>query len=189
MDIADLPHAVLRVVSVNELGFDQKCNADGSPTMDDPIKLRYWAYAGDRNQFYIGTISFDVLRRDGQGLPHRTEVGFLKFAVDETVNGDKDPVPMVELFLTPNMYDSTDAAMQRVFTASRKGVIFHVPVTMNGGTQAAASGRAARFYSDDGRYCFNVQGDDGGKLVQYDTHGSTDEATWTAVATLRGQPL
>src|SRR3990167_9242242 len=168
MDIADLPHAILRVVSVNEIGFDQKCNPDGSPTLDDPIKLRLGAYAGERNQFYIGTISFDVLRLDGQGLPHRTEVGFLKFAIDETVDHDKDPVPMVELFLTTNLRDSTDAAMQRVFTASRKGVVFHVPAIMNAGSAQGAlpPARVTRFYSDDGQFCYNVQGDRGGHLVK-----------------------
>ena len=54
--------------------------------------------------------------------------------------------------------------------------------------------KARRFYSDDGRYAYNVQGDatpdcPNGRLVQYDTHGSDDEATWTAVGTLRAQAL
>lgn len=155
--IAALEHAVLRVVSVNETAFDQLANPDGTPTLDDPLKQRIGAYATPDGKFYIGCISMDVLRRQGDGLPHRTEVGFLKFAVDEMVDRDGDPVPMVELFLTQNIHDSSDQAMQRVFTASRKGVTFHVPVMMLGGT--IASGKVTRFYTDGGMYCVNMQDD------------------------------
>lgn len=51
-----------------------------------------------------------------------------------------------------------------------------------GGSRAP---QARRFYSDDGAYCFNVQGDGGGKIVQYATHGSADETTWTAIGQFR----
>lgn len=162
MDIADLPHAVLRVVSVNEIGFDQKANPDGSPTLDDPTKVRIGAYPGDRAKFYIGAISMDVLRRDGQGLPHRTEVGLIKLAVDEMADRDGDPVPMIEIFLTPSIHDSTDAAMQRVLTLSRKGLIVHVPTSI--GTQvptqpSPVAGPPQQLWDGTGRYFAQMQND------------------------------
>lgn len=132
MSIADLPHAELKIASVNEIAFDPKHNPDGTPTIDDPNKLRFGAFepADGRDKFYIGCISFDVLRlKDGQ--LHRTEVGLLKFANDETRDGDGKPMPMVELFLTRNTHDSTDEAMQRVLTISRDACIVHVPMVAN----------------------------------------------------------
>lgn len=189
--IADLPHAVLHEVAVNELGFDQKYNADGTPTLNDPIKFRFGAFIPlGANKFYIGCIGFDVLRiKDGK--VHRTEVGFLKFAVDEVVDGDKDPVPMVELFLTRNSEDSTDAAEDRVFTVSRKGMTVHVPLVANTvpAPPSPQASRVTRFFSDDGAFCFNVQGDDGGKLVQYRIVDPSDESTWVPVAQWKGQAL
>lgn len=59
---------------------------------------------------------------------------------------------------------------------------------------SAGSGRVSRFYSGDGRYCYNVQSDPTeefphGRIVQYATNDSLDESTWTAVAQFRGDPL
>ena len=180
-DQIDLPHAILHPVSPNELGFDQKDDGLGTPTMEDPIKLRLGAWYLERGKFYIGTIGMDVLRRK-DGAIHREEVGFLKFAVDEQQDGDGDPVPMVELFLCPKVGQSGDADMARVLTISRKGVIFHVPVTLG------AAPMPSMFRSDDGKYRYNVQGDPTpeypfGRIVQYEA------ATMTPVAILRPEAL
>lgn len=55
-------------------------------------------------------------------------------------------------------------------------------------------GRVTRFYSGDGRYGYNVQSDQTpeyphGKIVQYDTHGTTDETQWAAVGLIRPETL
>lgn len=61
-----------------------------------------------------------------------------------------------------------------------------------------AGGHTSRFWSDDGVFCFNVQGpasgQPDGKIIQYrtvDAHGHPilDESQWTAVATWSGTPL
>lgn len=55
------------------------------------------------------------------------------------------------------------------------------------GSAAAAS---SRFYSDHGRFCFNVQDDQPEpKIIVYDTHSSADESTWTAVGQMKQVPL
>ena len=180
----DLPHAVLHVVSPNELGFDQKDDGHGVPTMEDPIKLRFGAWHLPRGKFYIGAIGMDVLRRRSDGTVSREEVGFLKLAVDEMRDGDGDPVPMVEVFLTPRVGQSQDADMQRVLTLSRKGATFHVPTNVGGGS----AGLPSVFVSDDGRYLYNVQGDPTpeypyGRIVQY------RRSDMKAVAILRPEAL
>lgn len=70
------------------------------------------------------------------------------------------------------------------------GVVYEVPIIAKAGiVGAGSSSHPSRFYSDDDRYAFIVQGDGGGKIVQYDMHGTTDESQWTAVAQFRGTPL
>jgi len=78
-------------------------------------------------------------------------------------------------------------------TFSHDGIEFHVPVNT-----APAPGpvpiRVSRFYSDDGAYVYNVQGDPtpefpSGRIVQYATHGSPDPAQWTPVAILKPTAL
>lgn len=57
----------------------------------------------------------------------------------------------------------------------------------------AAAPRVSRFYSDDGRFCWNFQGPASGQPlgagIKYDTHDSPDESTWTAVARVVEAPL
>ena len=161
-DEIDLPHAKLHIVSPNELGFDQKDDGLGNPTMEDPVKLRFGAWHLDRGKFYIGCIGMDVLRRK-DGKIHREEIGFLKLAVDEMRDGDGDPVPMIEGFLCPRVGQSQDADMGRVFTLSRKGVIFHVPVE-----GAGSSAPSSFLRSPNGRYEMEIQDD--GNVVVYDEH-------------------
>ena len=179
--IADLVDAQLHIVSVNEIALDQKDSVDvpGTPQHDDPVKFRLGAFIpADRNKYYIGTISFDVLRRK-DGKIHRTEVGFFKLAVDEFVEGDGDPVPMVELFLGTNSEGSTDADIDRVFTISRKGVRFTVP----GGGAGFDARQVRRMWSNDGLF-FTQQQDDG-NFVSYRVNspfniGAAPVALWSA---------
>ena len=171
--ISQFTDAILRWVSPNEVGFDQIDNPPGVPQHEDPSKLRFGAWWLERGKFYIGCIGMDVLRRKDGGI-HREEVGFIKLAVDEMRDGDGDPVPMMEFFMTPKVGQSDDADMGRVMTMSRKGVIFHVPT--NAGSN---NGPIPRMISPNGRYLLNVQDD--GNLVMLDTHNSPNESTWTPV--------
>lgn len=180
MAIAELPHAVLHEVAVNEIAFDQKHNPDGTPTLDDPIKLRFGAFRppDGRGKFYIGCIGFDVLRwKDGQ--VHRTEVGFIKLAIDETRDGDGKPMPMIEFFLTKGIDDSTDAANDRVSTFSRSACIARVPLFPDAGINAPVTAAPQSFMSSpDGRYQTHMQGD--GNFVTYDTAVTPWKPLWSA---------
>ena len=71
-----------------------------------------------------------------------------------------------------------------IFQMKHDGIVFHVPVV-----GAPSQTRISRFYSDDGRYCFNVQGDEGGQIVKYDTWKQDgtpepDESKWVGVRVL-----
>lgn len=195
MSIADLPHAVLHEVSPNEIGFDQKANPDGTPTWDDPTKIRYGAYrpADGRQHFYLGVIGMDVLTKQG-AQTHRNERGFVAFKLD---NADGQPaLPCIEIYMQRTADSDADEDMLCICRISSKGIeldpkgaggmAINVPVT-------TAPSRVSRFYSDDGAFCFNVQGPASGQpqgaIIQYVTHGSLDESTWTAVAKWEGQPL
>lgn len=172
--IADLYHALVRGYT-NEVSIDQKEAPDGSSTFDDPVKLRFGAYrpADGRRSFYLGAISMDVLEADGPE-PRRREKGFIALKLD--------PDPVIELFLQKRADTTEDRDMVRVLSISENYCEFYVPVR---GLPTVAPSRVTRFYSDDGRYCFNVQGDLGGHIVQYDTNGTADEAQWTAVGEFR----
>ena len=176
-EIADLPHARL-VKYANEIALDQKCDPDGRPTWDDPTKLRFGAYDPGRPNFYLFALSGDVLQKDNPDAPRRLEKAFLGVKLD--------PDPTVEIYLQARADTTEDATMRRVFRLTPTGLELGVPIL---GTTAPASGTASRFYSDDRRYCFNVQGDEGGKIVQYATHGTTDESRWTAVGEFRAAPV
>lgn len=196
MAIADLPHAELVEISVNEIGLIQKQSETepGQPSHDDPVALGFgaWARPLQRLKYYIGKIRIDALRwKDGRR--HHTEVGFVKLAVDELVDMDGQPVPMVALYLTENDTDSSDQAQQPVAIFTRRGIRFLAPVSIEAGINAPVPSRVSRFYSDDGRFCFNVQGPTSGQptgaIIQYDTHDSPDESTWTAVGKVPIEPL
>ena len=186
--ISEWTDAILRWVSPNEVGFDQKDKVDepGVPQHDDPSKFRFGAWWLPRGKFYIGAIGMDVMRRKSDGGIHREEVGFIKLAVDEVVDGDKDPVPMVEILLCPKVGQSQDADMKRVMSISRKGVNFYVPTNISGG----APQKVTRFYTDGGKFCFNFQDDTGAPAgIVYATNGSTNESTWTAIGRIPIDPL
>lgn len=105
------------------------------------------------------------------------EVGFIGFKRDE--RGRTDPAHRdaleVEFWTHIPGRGFEDPDYRRMFAIRHDGI-----------TSTQASPRVTRFYSDDGRYCFNVQGDAGGHLVQYDTRGTTDETQWVAVAEWKG---
>lgn len=196
----ELDHATFGPVSPNEAGLDQKQDGEtGQPTLDDPVGLRIgaWANPFGRLKFYIGKISGDVLRWKDRKI-HRTEAFFIKFAVDEMVDGDGDPVPMLALFMARGIDGSEDADMQQVAVFSRKGVRFDVPVV----GLPAGGGAVTRFSTDTGKFCVNWQDDpidhDGNPTtpikpvprgIVYDTNGTTDESKWTAVGRIKVDPL
>ena len=211
MAIADLPHAILSEISPNEVGLDQKSKAESQdeteprplsseqPSMDDPVGLGFgaWARPVDRQtgvarlKYYIGKFRFDALRWINN-RKHRTEVGFAKVAVDELFDGDGRPMPLVAIYLTENDVDSFDQAEQPVVIVTRRGMRVLVPIHAEGGIVGAvpvAGGLPTAFRSDNGQYHFQVQGDEGGKLVQYDRHGSENPVDWTAVAQWTGTPI
>ena len=186
--------AVLTWVSANEIGLDQKDlkESPGVPQHDDPSKFRFGVWNLPRGKFYVGTIGMDVLKRNENGTIEREEVGFIKLAVDEMVDNDGDPVPMVEIFLAPKVGQSQDEDMQRVLTISRKGAIFYVPVTGVAALppEQKAPTKTTRFYTDGGKFCINWQDDQNSvravtyrckPTAQYPNINPADESTWVAV--------
>ena len=186
--------AILKWVSNNEIGFDQLDRDDqpGTPKHDDPSKLRFGAWWLPRGKFYIGAIGMDVLRRTENGSITREEVGFIKLAVDEMVDNDGDPVPIVEIFLAPKVGQSQDSDMQRVLTISRKGAIFYIPVTGVAALppEQKAPTKVTRFYTDGGKFCINWQDDQNNvravtyrckPTTQYPNINPADESTWVAI--------
>lgn len=190
MSIADLPHAVLHQVSVNEIALDQKESdtEPGQPSHNDPVAFRFGAFAPKEHltKFYIAKISLDVLsRKDGQ--IHRAEAGFLKLAIDEVIDNDGHPVPQVAILLSDQAGTSDDLDDAVVIITGKK-VRFNVPV--EGLVAVAPISKVTRFYTDGGRFCVNWQDDSGDPAgIVYATHGSTDESQWLAVGKLRIDPL
>lgn len=131
--------------------------------VEDPPELVFESREGGG----LGKLTWARHRADG----NREEVAIEQGKIDEsrpgTLSGER----------TLHVRDHTKPGDGMVL---RETVRSHGPV---------GSVTASRFYSDDRRYCFNVQGDDGGKIVQYDTHFSADESTWTAVGQFRSDPL
>lgn len=136
-DFLDAPHAHLIVVSPNEFCVDQKSKfetGDGPerdvPSMEDPVGapgVGAWARPNGRRNYYLGKVRFDVLRwKDGK--KHRTEVGFMKIAVDELFDGDGVPLPMWGLFLGLNDEGSNDSDEQPVALFTRRGIRFFAPI-------------------------------------------------------------
>lgn len=192
MAIAELPHAVLHEVSVNEIALDQRESdtEPGQPSHNDPVAFRFGAFAPKEHpsKFYIAKISLDVLSRK-DGKIHRAEAGFIKLAIDETIDNDGKPKPHIAIFLSQEAGTSGDED-DPVLVITRRGYLLNVPwlnAPMMGGWPRG-------FRSDDGRYHYNVQGDPTpdyphGRIVQYDRHGSDDPAQWTPVAILKPEAM
>ena len=170
----ELDWAYVTQVSPNEVSIDQK-HPDLLPKEGrDPCKLRFGSWTED----IFGWISGDRLVGDKEKPTRREKLG-IKLGLDP---GDRN-VFSVSL-QRPNTTD--DANMNRVVEMYHDQIKFLVPVV--GATITAPT--PSRFRSDDGRYVYNVQGDPTadypyGRIVQYDTKGTTDESKWTAVAILK----
>lgn len=172
----EMRHAVFHVISIdNGLGLDQKQSETepGQPSQDDPTELGFGAWSNPlgRLKFYICKIRFDVLRWV-QGRLHRTEVAFLKAAIDELVDMDGKPLPLIALYMTENTTDSTDQAEQPVMIWTRKGIRCLVPMIFEAGAQGltgagGGSSRVTRFYTDGGMFCVNMQDDPLGITEQH----------------------
>lgn len=186
----DLPQARLHEVSPNELGFDQKLGPDGTSQWDDPVKFRFGAArpADGRTHQYLGCISMDLLSNGS-----RREKGFIAFKLD---NNDGEPaIPCIEIYMGRDLHADSDADMLCVCRISSKGI--ELDPKGAGGMAitgvAASAGRVSRFYTDDGRYCYNFQGPASGQPqgsgIKYDTHDSPDESTWTAISRVMEAPL
>lgn len=166
-------------------------------TVEDPPGVRLGAMAGGS----LGKISGNRVRADGT----HDEVAMIQLKIDERfrppeaggIGTEWGLVGEVRIDIRrpPRPDDpNDDKAMEPAARLLYDEIQFFKPVRFLDGTIAQAGGRASRFYSDDGRYCYNVQGDPTeqyphGRIVQYDTHHSSDETTWTSVAILRPVPL
>ena len=188
MAIADLPDAELIPISVNEIGLVQKADETdpSQPKHDDPVGFGFgaWARPFGRLKYYIGKIRLDAMRwKDGRR--HFTEVGFLKFAVDELVDNDGIPVPMVAIYLMDNDEVSTDQGEQPVAIFTRRGIRFLAPVTMEAGGSAGpapVTARVTRFYTDGGKFMVNWQDDQGNiRAVKYRVDLTKPESEWEAL--------
>lgn len=142
-------------------------------TKSDPPKIRL-AVETNKVESNLGNISFNLRRPDGIHEEMAYVMGRLTASKQASAlylatRGPNDQQPSERVYI-----DDTVA-------------FFRVPVIApNLGT----SERVTQFYSDDGRYCYNVQGDPtpeypNGRIVQYDTSGPK----WVAVAILRPEAL
>ena len=143
--------------------------------VDDPVADRM----GSRTRS-IGKRSGDHIRSDGT----RDELILDQLKRDER-HWPRDPlVGEITRHLRAPGQSGADTLIE---TVRFDGVTYHVPIIAAAGIVGAGSStRPSRFYSDDNRYAFIVQGDEGGKIVQYDMRGTSDESQWVAVADFRG---
>ena len=189
----DLRDSEFIPISPNELGHLQKDAPIGSgiPQHDDPVGygVGAWARPFGRLKYYLGKFRMDVLRWNN-GQRHHTEVGFLKWAIDELVNNDGKPIPMFAVYLTESDEGSSDQGQQPVAIFTRRGIRLLVPVFVEAGIVGGGGGGGipSAFQSDDGRYLYNVQGDPTpeypyGRIVQY------RRSDMKAVAILRPEAL
>ena len=146
-------------------------------TKRDPPKVRQSVVA-DRVESNLGSVCFNLRRTADPADERQDEMAY----VMGRLTADKQQGALY-VALAP----SVGQHCREVLYLDPNRAIFRVPVTAPNLGGAAAY--PARFASDDGRYVFIVQGDDGGKIVQYDRHGTDDESQWTAVAQFRGVPV
>lgn len=150
-------------------------------TKPDPPKVRLAVEQGQAES-NLGAVSFNLRRPDGTHDEYAYVMGRLTSASPTFPRGGA-----VYVAVRPPGSDTT----REVLYLDNERAIFSVPIAA---PNLGPAGRVSRFYSDDGRYCYNVQGDPQpgapfGRMVIYDTHHSQDETTWTAVGTLQGAPL
>lgn len=132
----------------------------------------------------LGKISFNRLRSDGV----QEEV----IIIQGKVAGDRfgEDTLIGELRVDVRGPGDNDAAMFPLLQGFFDKLVVHVPVEfLKGGNvpiSEAQEAKVSRFYSDDGRYGYNVQGDPTpeyphGRIVQYDITGPE----WRPVAILK----
>lgn len=151
------------------------------PGHKDPCKIRFAVPQEyiDQGLTNLGAFSGNIKRGDGR---HDE-----KALVMLRLNGPREAqCGAVYIATAPPGSDK----VQERFYIDHQQAIFRVPIIAPNLTSQIPG----RFYTGDGRYCYNVQGDPTpefphGRIVQYDTHGSTDESTWTAVAILRPEKI
>jgi hypothetical protein len=162
--IANLTAAIFRAYW-NELALDERQGAN------DPVKIRFGAWR-NLGTGYLGALTADVLQGDPDD-PTRREKVIIALKID--------PHPMVEIFCQRTADTTEDDDMRRVVAFSAAGVEFFAPVR---GLPGTSPGGSSRFFSPNGRWCWNFQED--GHEVQYDTWDERgvpypSEAQWQAV--------
>lgn len=172
----------------NELQFDAKKSAPS-----DPIGLRFGSWGPGT----IVKLSADILGGDDNDLnnaPRRSERILIELRTDDHPDATAN-AGCVEVYLQSDpVGQETDRGEALVARLTRRaGLELFVPLNAYAGVPRWAGGvgsRVSRFYSDDGYYCFNVQGPGSGQpdgaIIQYkivDDNGAliVDETQWTLV--------
>ena len=125
-----------------------------------------------------GAISFDVIERVEEGSP-RIEAVVM-------VGGSNGKGGELGICVWDGVRPISDAGQPKVVEFRHNEIEFKVPVK----GLPAAGGRVTRFYTDHGKFCVNWQDDSGQPTgIVYDTHGSADESTWTAIGRIPVSPL
>lgn len=183
----DLPDGQIKPVGQNEVALDSH--------VDDPPKFRLgvkrllesWGRS-------LGAFSGDLVHQNGS----REEMVLVQLKETEDAQGRTTRGGELYVGLKRPGTESKDDAMIDVLVANvEQGFHFRLPVyapNLTGETPLPQSARVSRFWSDDGRYVYNVQGDatpefPHGRIVQYATNGTTDESQWTPVAIIRPEKL
>lgn len=174
--IANLEHATLRAYA-NEIALDAKHHED----FKDPVKFRFGTWWKD---LYISLIGADILTGD-EGNPRRNERGFFGIRHNDSYPKEDTAHEFVVNLTLPNQ--EGDEAQKLVFRLTHDSLeLFGRKVNLGTGS----SGAITRFYTDGGKFAVNWQDDTGQPSgIVYETHGSTDESTWTAVGRVRIDPL
>lgn len=181
---ADIDHPKRLVVFdkngaiVGWLGTINDNEIELNTTMNDPVKVRLAINEGvvESN---LGAISWNRSRNDGQHHEDALIGGRL------TANKQGGAVAIA---VRPQ-HGNNNENVREVFYIDDGVAIFRVPIQAPG-LGGASPVKVSRFYSDNGRYCYNVQGDPtpeypSGRIVQYDTHDLDDETQWTPVAIVK----
>lgn len=168
---------------------------DAKQSFDDPVKYRggAWSPAG-----WLVIVSGDVLSGDDAD-PRRNERGFFGIRHDDDFPKTQNAQEFALYLTAPNL--EGDAAQRCALRLTSRylevwGQRMPIPTAPGWPSPVvpppSPHERVTRLWSGDGRYCWNTQSDDGGKIVQYDTWqpGTStpepDEARWRPVAQWRG---
>lgn len=176
--VHEIEHAIIRRVSPNEYGMDQKSDGQGNATWDDPVKLRFGAWKRPDNH-YMFAISGDVLTGPDDN-PRRAEKLFIGVKLD--------PNPCLEIYAQRTRDTEEDADMLCVLRIGSEGI--ELDPKHAGGMVAKGFGntgnngaQGGRFYHEGGKFCTIFQND--GHIVEYkivDGAGNPlPENQWVAV--------